>query len=280
MAMDYRHHSQKNSRLEPEKSKGWGKLLLLVVAALIVAYGFKSGQIVDAKKSSIAADIKTVTKLQSPLIEGVDVENKQAVVEIVAPDLDDTLIPYTDSEEYKQYLATSPPVLDLATVKPVVTANAKIKLEDNAPKVVAIPKIIPKIVKPAKQDAIPVEPHFDFYTILPAVEVEVPEHEIKLRIREEKTAAKLPVPRLKLPRLNQNQYILQAGSFRNIADALGLQSRLNAMGVESRIERAQIGEVIWLRVKMGPYTNMTSIMALKTRLKNNSIDALILEYNG
>lgn len=278
MAMDYRHHSQKNTRLEPQKPKGWSKLLLLIIATIIVTYGFKSRQIVDDDKSS-STGIKAVNKLHPSLVEVVDVENNKSAVEIVEPNLSDDLIPYTDSEEYKQYLANSQPVLELATVKPIVIEKPKLKKDTQ--KIVVTPTTIPtKLVKPAKQDTVPVEPHFDFYTILPAVEVEVPEHEIKMRIREEKSVAKLPVPRLKLPRLNQNQYILQAGSFRNVADALKLQSRLNAMGIESRIERAQVGEVIWLRVKMGPYTNMTSIMALKTRLKNNAIDTLILEYNG
>lgn len=130
-------------------------------------------------------------------------------------------------------------------------------------------KIKQKVETPAKQDKAPEEPRFDFYTILPSLEVIVPEHEIKARIREER------VGDLK----KDGKYIMQAGSFREFAEAKRLKDRLIAMGVESRIEKAQIGEVIWNRIKIGPYSGMNTVMAIKTRLRNSGIDTLVLEFN-
>lgn len=121
---------------------------------------------------------------------------------------------------------------------------------------------------PARQDTIPVEPHFDFYTILPKVEVVIPDHELKTRIREEK-----------LGEGDKNaKYIMQAGSFRDSPEAEKLKAKLTAMGIESRVEKAQVGEVMWYRVKVGPYAGMTSVMVIKKQLHDNGVDTVVLEF--
>ncbi len=129
-------------------------------------------------------------------------------------------------------------------------------------------KVEKKVEVPAKQDKKPEEPRFDFYTILPSLEVIVPEHEIKTRIREEQIGIAS----------NDGKYIMQAGSFREFGEAKRLKDRLVSMGVESRIERAQVGEAVWNRIKIGPYSGMNTVMAIKTRLRNSGIDALVLEF--
>ncbi len=131
-------------------------------------------------------------------------------------------------------------------------------------------KIKQKTEKPTKQDKIPPEPRFDFYTILPKLEVVIPEHEIETRMRAQRIGT-----------LKKNgQYIMQAGSFRDFLEAKKFQDKLMAIGVESRIEQAKVGDVIWNRIKMGPFSGLDSLMAIKTRLRNNGIDALVLEFKG
>ncbi len=131
-------------------------------------------------------------------------------------------------------------------------------------------KIKQKTNQPTKQDKAPPEPRFDFYTILPKLEVVIPEHEIKTLIREQS------VGRLK----KSGKYIMQAGSFRDFLEAKKLQDKLIAMGVESRIEQAKVGDVIWNRIKMGPFSGLDLLMTIKTRLRNNGIDTLVLEFKG
>jgi cell division protein FtsN len=131
-------------------------------------------------------------------------------------------------------------------------------------------KIKQKTDQPTKQDKVPPEPRFDFYTILPKLEVVIPEHEIKTRIREQRIGT-----------LKKNgKYIIQAGSFRDFLEAKKLQDKLMALGVESRIEQAQVGNVVWNRVKMGPFSGLDSLMAIKTRLRNNGINTLVLEFKS
>jgi cell division protein FtsN len=120
----------------------------------------------------------------------------------------------------------------------------------------------------ATKIALTQEPRFDFYTILPELEVVIPDHEIKTRIREEKIGT------LK----KGGQYIMQAGSFREFLEAQKFQHRLTALGVESRIERARVGHVIWNRIKMGPFFGLSAVMAIKIRLRDHGIDTLVLEF--
>ena len=131
-------------------------------------------------------------------------------------------------------------------------------------------KIKQKTDKPTKQDKLPPEPRFDFYTILPKLEVVIPEHEIKTRIREQGVGS------LK----KGSKYIMQAGSFRDFLEAKKLQDKLMAMGVESRIEQAKVGDVVWNRIKMGPFSGLDLLMTIKTRLRSKGIDALVLEFKG
>lgn len=123
--------------------------------------------------------------------------------------------------------------------------------------------------KPAKEKAEPEGPRFDFYTILPEKEVVVPDYEIKTRVREERVGKAKPA-----------KYILQAGSFRNFKEADSLRAKLALMGIESRVEKAKVGNVIWNRVKMGPYSRMSSVTTIKSRLKQNGIDVMVTEIGG
>jgi len=112
----------------------------------------------------------------------------------------------------------------------------------------------------------PVLPQFDFYTILPEKEVIVPDYEINTRAREERVGqAKI------------TSYILQAGSFRDFKDADSLRAKLALMGIESKVEKAKVGNVVWNRVKMGPYTQMASVSTIRNRLRENGIDAVVME---
>ncbi len=122
---------------------------------------------------------------------------------------------------------------------------------------------------PAKAKQQSEEPRFDFYTILPEKEVVVPDYEQKTRTREESVG-----------KAKSSKYLLQAGSFRDFSEADKLRARLALMGIESRVEKAKVGAVTWHRVKMGPYSRMSSVNTLKSRLRQNGIDVMVMELGG
>lgn len=120
-----------------------------------------------------------------------------------------------------------------------------------------------------KPESGPVLPQFDFYTILPEKEVIVPDYEINTRTREERVG-----------QAKAASYILQAGSFKDFKDADSLRAKLALMGIESKVEKAKVGNVVWNRVKLGPYSQMASVSAIRTRLRENGIDVIVIEVGG
>lgn len=126
-----------------------------------------------------------------------------------------------------------------------------------------------KPIKPISRKQKPEEPRFDFYTILPETEVIVPDYEIDTRSREEKFG-----------KGKASKYLIQAGSFKNFAEADKLRARLALLGMESRVEKAKIGNVLWNRVKLGPYRYTSDISKTKKTLKNNGIDTIVIEVKG
>ena len=112
-------------------------------------------------------------------------------------------------------------------------------------------------------------PKFDFYTILPEKEVVVPDYEITTRKKTEKVGNS-----------QTTQYIMQAGSFRNYADADSMKARLALMGIESRIERAKIGNIIWNRIKIGPFSKISSVDRIRSKLRQNKIDVIVTEIES
>ncbi len=119
------------------------------------------------------------------------------------------------------------------------------------------------------EPATPVLPQFDFYTILPEKEVIVPDYEINTRVREERVG-----------QAKTASYILQAGSFKEFKDADALRAKLALMGIESKVEKAKVNTVVWNRVKMGPYSQMSSVSTIRSRLRENGIDVLVIEVGG
>jgi cell division protein FtsN len=144
--------------------------------------------------------------------------------------------------------AGNPPVTENAASGPTAKPEGKSTL-----KVEAVPE--------------PKGPQFDFYTYLPKKEIVVPDHEINTRMREERVG-----------KAKAARYILQVGSYKDAAEADRLRAKLALMGIESRIEKAKVGNVTWHRVTLGPYTRLASVGVIRSRLRQNGIDTIVAEY--
>lgn len=115
----------------------------------------------------------------------------------------------------------------------------------------------------------PQNPQFEFYTVLTEREVVVPDHEIDTRSREERVG-----------QVRATLYHLQAGSYKDFKEADQLRAKLALMGIESRIEKAKVGNVTWHRIKMGPYARMKSVDIIRSRLRTDGIDSIVIEEGG
>jgi cell division protein FtsN len=70
------------------------------------------------------------------------------------------------------------------------------------------------------------------------------------------------------------EYIIQAGSYSNFADADRGQAQLALLGIESKVERAIVGNEIRHRVIIGPLTDRDEIANTVRRLNAADIDSM------
>jgi cell division protein FtsN len=113
----------------------------------------------------------------------------------------------------------------------------------------------------------PPKPRFDFYTLLPEMEVVVPEQEITGKPQQGLRQVEKP-----------GTYILQAGSFRELKKADELKAKLALLGFESSIQTVKINKrETWHRVRAGPFSNLGELNVARARLKANNISAILLK---
>jgi cell division protein FtsN len=108
-------------------------------------------------------------------------------------------------------------------------------------------------------------PKFDFYYILPELEVAVPDQELAKATEPNKTLAP------------NTDYILQAASFRSHDDADRLKAKLALQGVDANIQTVTINNDSWHRVRIGPIRDVASLNRTRKRLQENGITAIVIK---
>jgi cell division protein FtsN len=120
------------------------------------------------------------------------------------------------------------------------------------------------------------KPRFEFYTILSELEVFVPEPEIDSK-QATKTTAKADTKILTDSSGEAKKYILQAGSFKSLADAERHKATLALLGVQSTIQSVAINNDQWHRVRIGPFSRADQLYDTLSTLKQNNIQAMTME---
>ena len=119
---------------------------------------------------------------------------------------------------------------------------------------------------PVARETLP-EPTFDFYKILPNMEVNVSEYETGDETPIVETDTDLPTA-----------YILQVGSFKKFEAADEVKAKLALLGVNADIQRVVInGQDVYHRVRVGPYKNNTNLEEVQQRLISNNLDFKVLK---
>lgn len=122
--------------------------------------------------------------------------------------------------------------------------------------------------KPVQAPPPAAKTRFDFYTILPEMEIAVPEEELPT------TPGATPSK----PLIASGSYILQAGSFKTLEQADRMKASLALLGLEANIESVTINnKESWHRVRIGPYHNLDDLNRARRRLQENNIEALLLK---
>jgi len=137
-----------------------------------------------------------------------------------------------------------------------------------------------QVVKPAAPAdapaANPDKPKYDFYSVLPEMEVVVPDAEVK------SAAATPPAADAQAAANATQRYMLQAGSFRTSADADALKARLTLMGVGATVsvQEVNVNGTEYFRVRIGPFADLHGVDAAKRSLEGNGINAIALRENA
>jgi len=127
------------------------------------------------------------------------------------------------------------------------------------------PALTEEISKPEEK---PSKPRYDFFTVLPEMEVVVPEQELA-RQRENPDVAEADN--------DTASYLLQVGSFKSAEEADQLKAQLALNGFMATIQSVKVNDASWHRVRLGPVQGARQADDIRRRLQANGIDSLVMK---
>lgn len=129
--------------------------------------------------------------------------------------------------------------------------------------------------KPQQQETNKEKPRFEFYSILPELEVVVPD-------AFKKTQELLS--NIDKPNTENNTakiiYYLQAGSFKNATEADRMKANLSLLGLSVVVQSVTVNETAWHRVRVGPLSDTQTLDNARQRLLENKIEFILLKTKG
>jgi cell division protein FtsN len=152
----------------------------------------------------------------------------------------------------------------------------------------------------------PPKPRFDFYTLLPEIEVVVPDEEIE-QSRKPPPPVVAPVTEAAEPAASEpppapaatapepapvkpvakpapaatGTYYLQVGSFSDAGKADAFRAELALMGLQTSIQRVTINSKdTYHRVRVGPFGTLDELDRTRTRLNKKGIDSTPIKVRG
>ncbi len=106
---------------------------------------------------------------------------------------------------------------------------------------------------------------YAFYEMLPKFEVVVPEKDKDVR------------PDIKpVPETRPGTYMLQAGSYKNFADADRVRAQLALQGIESKVQKVTIDTDTWHRIRIGPISKLDELNRLRQVLRKADVDVIVV----
>lgn len=138
-------------------------------------------------------------------------------------------------------------------------------------------------------------PTFDFYSLLPEMEVVVPDKEMQPRAKPknipakenqansngnspEKTTAKTTVNKTLGP---SESYFIQAGAFKDLRSADRRKANLALIGIKSAIVSVNLkSRGVWHRVRVGPFADIDKMSRVRSVMKTNNITSITVKVKS
>jgi cell division protein FtsN len=112
----------------------------------------------------------------------------------------------------------------------------------------------------------PPKPEFSFYTLLPEATIDI----------EVDPAEVAPARGTS----SSEQYILQAGSFRQRDDADRRRAELLLLGLDPKVEESSGDNGRWYRVYLGPFSTRSKVAKARSLTASQDIDTLLLKRSS
>ena len=132
---------------------------------------------------------------------------------------------------------------------------------------------------------------YDFYSVLPEMEVVIPDAELSAKARAEQqrqqqgatqppAAAGTPAAAPPDAAAAGARYVLQAGSYPEAKAAEEVKAKLALLGFVARVQPVTVNGKTWHRVRVGPYASASDVETAKKSLADNGVNAIALKDSG
>jgi cell division protein FtsN len=140
----------------------------------------------------------------------------------------------------------------------------------------------PAAGEPAIADEAAAKPKksFDFYQVLPEMEVVIPDAELTAKARAEQQARTAAAATTTPAATGGVRYVLQAGSYPDASSAEEAKAKLALLGFVATVQPVTINGKTWNRVRLGPYPSASDLETAKRALADNGIKAIALKEAG
>jgi cell division protein FtsN len=191
----------------------------------------------------------------------------------------------------------------LVYIKMQAEPDPHVYLQESIPAPVATTEQDVRDVRKDQTEAVPPpppKPRFDFYTLLPEMEVVIPEQEITAALKQAPppvqpaapveeakpvTATRPPPQATPAParpvKPAAGTYYLQVGSFRNGDQAERFKAELALQGMQTSIQTVTINNKdTYHRVRVGPFHDFDALDKTRQSLKKKGIDSTPIKVTG
>ncbi|HET7777676.1 MAG TPA: SPOR domain-containing protein, partial [Rudaea sp.] len=146
------------------------------------------------------------------------------------------------------------------------------------------------VAEDAGKKPAPPKKTYDFYSVLPEMEVVIPDAELSAKARAEQqrqqqqaAQAQAGTPANAAPATTATptpaadaggRYVLMAGSYAEARAADEAKAKLALLGIVAKVQSITINGKTWNRVIVGPYSNASETEAAKATLAENGVKAI------
>lgn len=129
---------------------------------------------------------------------------------------------------------------------------------------------------------------YDFYSVLPEMEVVIPDAELSAKARAEQQRQQQAMAQSQNPQANPAvptpppadaglHYFLQAGSYPDAKGADEQKAKLALLGFTAKVQPITINGKTWNRVRVGPYASASELETAKKSLSDSGVSAIALK---